>query len=326
MIAPVIIVTSDEPLLVMDTCDQLIAAAKAQGVSERQVVDVSDKFNWNDLLVENSSLSLFAESKLTDIRFSKSPDKTAQTAVVELVANADNDDQFLLRLPKIEKRQKNTKWFKALTEKAQLHELWPPKAHQFSGWIKQRAEQQGLNLATDAAQMLAELTEGNLLAAQQTLEKLLLTFPGEAIDLARINQVTADNARYSVFACLDEALAGHGEKAVRMLKKFEQEALAPMVILANLTREIDVCKNTALAMLKGQSAMQALSQSFLWDSKKKLVVAAVNRLPAVVWQRLMVRCAHLDRIIKGQEQGNIWLEFELCLWMISGKRIWGNAG
>ena len=71
-----------------------------------------------------------------------------------------------------------------------------------------------------------------------------------------------------MFLCLDEALSGKGERAVRMLKKFEQEAVAPISILVNLTREIELCKNTALAVQAGQPAMQALSKTYLWDSKK----------------------------------------------------------
>jgi len=309
----------------MEACDAIIEQAKASGVSERQVVDVADKFNWNELLVDSGSLSLFAELKLTDIRFNKLPNKEAQTALVELAQGADAENQLLIRLPKMEKRQKSTKWFKALLEKAHLQELWPPKPHEMVAWIQRRAGANNIQLQNDACQMLAEQTEGNLLAAKQSLDKLQLLYPDEMIDLGKLRSVTSDNARYSVFLCLDEALAGKGERAVRMLKKFEQEAVAPISILVNLTREIELCKNTALAVAQGESAMQALSKTYLWDSKKRLIVGAVNRLPATVWQRLMVRCAFLDRMVKGQEKGNIWQELELCLWMISGQRIWGRA-
>ena len=319
------IVTSDEPLLVMEACDAVIDQAKAAGVSERKVVDVGDKFNWNELLADSGSLSLFAEVKLTDIRFSKMPNKEAQGALVELVQSADIENQILIRLPKVEKRQKSTKWFKAIAQNAKLQELWPPRPDQFIGWVQQRAGQRGVQLDADASRMLAEQTEGNLLAAKQSLDKLVLLYPNEVIDIEKLQAVTSDNARYSVFLCLDEALAGKGERAVRMLHKFEQEGVAPISILVNLTREIELCKNTALATQQGQSAMQALSKSYLWDSKKRVIAGAVTRLPPVVWQKLMMRCAFLDRMIKGQEKGNIWQELELCLWMVSGKRIWGRT-
>ena len=323
MINPVNIICTDEALLQKEACDQIISEAKKQGVSEREIVGVTDKFSWDEVLANSSSLSLFAEVKLTDIRFSKSPKKDAQQALVDLLQTADQDNLFLIRLPKLEKRQKSTKWFKTISSGAETQELWPPKPFAFNDWIQQRARSLGVNIEADACAMLSEQTEGNLLAASQSLEKLKLLFDSEYVNIEKLTQVVSDNARYSVFLCLDEALAGKGERAVKMLKKFKQESIAPISILVNLTREIKTCNQVAVAVQKGQTAMQALSKSYLWDSKKKMIASAAARLPLAIWQKLVIRCAHLDRMVKGQEQGNIWQEMESCLWLLSGKRIWG---
>ena len=263
------IICSDEALLQKEACDQVISEAKQMGVSERDIVDITDKFAWNELLANNSSLSLFAEVKITDIRFEKAPKKDAQQALVELLQTADQDNYFLVRLPKLEKRQKSTKWFKAISAAARVQELWPPKPYAFNDWIQQRASSVRVNIEPDACAMLAEQTEGNLLAASQSLEKLKLLYGDERINIERLSQVISDNARYSVFLCLDEALAGKGERAVKMLKKFQQESIAPISILVNLTREIKTCNQVAIALQRGQTAMQALSKSYLWDSKKR---------------------------------------------------------
>jgi len=317
------IICTDEALLQKEACDQMIAEAKKQGVSERKIVDVTDKFSWDELLANNSSLSLFSEIKLTDIRFNKIPKKDAQQALVELMKTADQDNLFLVRLPKLEKRQKSTKWFKDISNGARVLELWPPKPHAFNDWIIQRAVKLEIDIDRDACAMLAEQTEGNLLAASQSLDKIKLLFENEKINTGMLKDVISDNARYSVFLCLDEALAGKGERAVKMLKKFQQESIAPISILVNLTREIKTCNQVSVAVQKGQTAMQALSKSYLWDSKKKMIAVAAGRLPLALWQKLVIRCAHLDRMVKGQEQGNIWQEMESCLWLMSGKRIWG---
>ncbi len=319
------IVSSDEPLLLMEACDVIIHQARQAGVSERTIVDASDKPDWNEIQANSSSLSLFAETRLTDVRFNKAPDKAAQNALVDMVAHVDEENLLLIRLPKLDKRQKSTKWFKAISAGARLQEIWPPKVYEFAGWIHQRAEKLNLQVSMEACQVLSEQTEGNLLAAKQSLDKLLLLYPESPVDVSMMKSVTSDNARYSLFLCLDEAFSGRGERAVRMLKKFQLEAIAPISIVVNLTREIELCNKAALAGLKGQSPMQSLAKSYLWESKKKQVVSAVNRLPVTVWQKLVARCAYMDRLIKGQEKGDIWQEIELCLWMISGQRIWGRS-
>jgi len=323
MLYPINIISTDEILLQQEASDEVIHDAKNNGVSEREIVDVVDKFNWNDLLASNSSLSLFAEVKFTDIRFNKPPKKDAQLALVELLQAADQNNLFLIRLPKLEKRQKSAKWFKSICERAKLQELWSPKPYAFNDWIQHRAIKLGLKIEGDACSMLAERTEGNLLAASQSLEKLKLLFSEQTVTTSMLMEVVSDNARYSVFLCLDEALAGKGERAVRMLKKFQQESVAPISILVNLTREIKTCHQVANAVHEGQTAMQALSKSYLWDSKKKIITQAASRLPLFLWHKLVMRCAYLDRMVKGQEQGNVWQEIESCLWLLSGKKIWG---
>jgi len=317
------IVCSDEALLQQETCDAIIAQTKSEGVADRKIVDITDKFSWDELIADASSLSLFAESKLTDLRFSKMPKKDAQTALVQLLESADQDNRFLLRLPKIEKRQKHTKWFKAISQQAVVQDLWPPKAFAYQGWIRERALSFGLKIEDDAIAILAEQTEGNLLAANQNIEKLKLLFPVECVNVEQLKDVISDSARYSIFLCLDEALAGRGRRAMKMLSKFRQEAVQPILILVNLTREISYCNQVAQAIQNKQSAIQALSNTYLWDSKKEAIVVAAKRLPLAIWQKLSMRCAYLDRMVKGQEQGDIWQEMESCLWLVSGKKIWG---
>ncbi|MET1256810.1 DNA polymerase III subunit delta [Aliikangiella maris] len=325
VMSPVNIVITDEPLLMMEACDKIIAQARTQGMNERKVVEASEgKFNWSELSAESGSLSLFAEIVLTDIRFTKAPLKEAQTALVDLVNNANEENRYLIRLPKLDKRQKATKWYKAISANAKVQELWPPKAHEFINWLHQRALTAKLQILPKAIERLAEQTEGNLLAARQCLDKLKLLYPQQAIDIEQVESISSDNARYSVFLCLDEALAGHGKRAVKMLHKFQQENIPPISILVNLTREIQTCHSVAIAGLQGVSPTQALAKSFLWESKKQLLVGAVKRLPPSVWQKLVIRCAFLDRMVKGQEAGDIWLEIELCLWMLAGTRIWGR--
>ena len=317
------IISSDETLLQQEACDQLINTAKENGIHEREIVDVVDKFCWEDLIAGSQTMSLFSEQKLTDIRFSKSPKKDAQQALVELASAATQDNQLLIRLPKLEKRQKNTKWFKSLVKNASLQELWAPKPYAFYDWLKNRAMKLGVKIDDDALSMLAEQTEGNLLSASQALEKLGLLYKDNQINIDMLKQVSSDSARYSIFLCLDEALEGKGSRAVKMLSSFKREGVTPISILVNLTREIEYCTQVSLAKNAGHAPMQALSKTYLWDSKKKLILNASNRLPLAIWQRLSMRCAFLDRMVKGQEKGNIWQELESCLWLMSGKKIWG---
>ncbi len=319
------IVISEDPLLAQEACDQIFAEAKQTGVSERNIVEVIDRFKWTDVLAESNSMSLFAELKLTDIRFAKTPNKEAQNALVELVEGMSSEDFILIRLPKLDKRQKSTKWFKAISQNAKVQTLWPPKPYEYLNWLKQRASQYSLNLSQPAIQILADQTEGNLLAANQMLQKLQLLYDEQTIEEQHLSALISDNAKYSIFLCLDDALAGKGQRAVKMLAKFKSEGVPPITILANLIREVNLCHQVSQGVVQGQSAASVLAKTFMWDSKKKLITSASQRLPFAMWQRLLARLAFLDRLIKGQEKGDIWQELESCLWLLSGRSIWNLA-
>src|ERR1700756_4529288 len=68
--------------------------------------------------------------------------------------------------------------------------VWPGEAGRFVGWLRGRARRLELEASDEALELLAERTEGNLLAAHQELEKLTL--------LARDGRVTADTVLASV--------------------------------------------------------------------------------------------------------------------------------
>lgn len=327
--AQINILMSDETLLVQEASDAIVSSAKAKGVEETEIITVNKKYDWTELLANSSSLSLFASAKLTDIRFEDKPNKAAQDALIALLSDSGEDDWYILRFPKMDKKTKQTKWFKTISQNAQLQELWPPKTAVFPRWIQERARADGIEIEPSACTLLAEKTEGNLLAASQAIEKIKLlnrhTSKDKAIDKNMLLEVISDNAKFSVFLCIDAALEGRGQRAIKMLKKFKQEGQAPIVILGNLTREIQFCNRVSNAVSMGQPASNGFEGAYLWESKKRLIISAASRLPLGIWQKLIIRCAQIDKIVKGQAEGNVWLELEACLWILSGKNIWKTA-
>ena len=66
---PVYLLTGDEPLQVIESADNVRLVARKQGFTERQVFHVDQSFDWGQLLQEANSMSLFAEKKILELRF-----------------------------------------------------------------------------------------------------------------------------------------------------------------------------------------------------------------------------------------------------------------
>lgn len=70
-LAPVYIITGDEPLLKQEACDGLRRLATEQGYTERERYYADTSIDWQQLLAGAANMSLFAERKLIEIHFAQ---------------------------------------------------------------------------------------------------------------------------------------------------------------------------------------------------------------------------------------------------------------
>jgi DNA polymerase-3 subunit delta len=67
-LAPIYLVSGDEPLLVGEAADAIRAAARASGYADRTVFFIDRSFAWDELRHATQALSLFAERRLFELR------------------------------------------------------------------------------------------------------------------------------------------------------------------------------------------------------------------------------------------------------------------
>ena len=91
------LVAGDEPLLVGEACDQLRAAARGKGFTERQVFFVERGFDWNELRVATQAMSLFAEQRILEVRLDgASPGNDGSQVLCDVAAQAAPDILMLI--------------------------------------------------------------------------------------------------------------------------------------------------------------------------------------------------------------------------------------
>src|SRR6185295_5028938 len=178
-------------------------------------------------------------------------------------------------------------------------------------WLRARAAKLELTLDDDAVRVIVERTEGNLLAAQQELEKLRLLASGKPIDLAAAQAGIGDSARYDVFQLGEAALGADLPRALRILAGLRSEGVEPTLALWSLSREIHNAWGTTQNDGSGYRAWQKPSAA-LENAKRR-----AGKLP---YARLAVRTARADRMIKGQQRGDAWDEMTLMIIEFAGRR------
>ena len=321
---PVYLLASDEPLLIRDWLDAAREALRAGGYEEILTHTVETGFDWDGLLEDGMSMSLFSALKCHIVRFNSSrPGQVGAGFIGQLCENPPQDTVFILVMPKLEQASRNSAWVKKINQAGELCELKPVYPNQLAAWISERAVGKGISLQPPAAEYLADLTEGNLLASDQELEKLALAFkPNSQISLQQIEDNITRSARYTHYVLLDACLAGQAQRALKILQGLRQEGFLPVQILFALQNALEVLQQLKLAQQQNRLNNGLWQSLRIWKSKQRLYLNALARLSSQQIERGLRGCAKLDRINKGQQQplyeGDDWLLLHQLVAAFSG--------
>ncbi len=321
---PVYIISSDEHLLVQEAADQIRCAAKQKGFADRELLH-GDKGDADVLMTAAQSMSLFAELKLYEYRFSKQPAAEFTKAFASWCENPPEDQCLLISCPKLDKKKKNAAWFKKLESLGAHIEIWPIESKQLPNWLSGRARENGLTIERDALNVLADRIEGNLLAADQEIKRLSLLYSSsDSISAKMMQEFVADNARFDSFELLEVCFAGNAKKVTRILSGLKLEGESPAKINGLLTYELRTLTKMAWDYQSGESIDRIIKKYYVWGAKKTGYSRSLSRLPVSVWQRFLSRCLELDKMIKGQQEGDPWVAIESLLLQISGHGLWSS--
>ena len=309
--APVYLITGDEPLQSLEAADDIRRSAREHGYNERQVMEAGAGFDWISLAREADALSLFSDLRLLDLRVpGGKPGREGGQAICDYLERTSADTLLLITMPKLDKSQQGSKWFKAIDKQGVVVQVWPVSARQMPGWIRHRAEHHGLQLSFDAIQLLAQHTEGNLLAAAQELDKLRLNYGVGNLGVDQVMESVSGHAHFTVFELVDAALAGDATRGIRILRSLQAEGTPLPVVLWALGREIQLLAEICEAMQQRQQLAGIFRQHRVWQKRQQAVTDCAHRLSVARSYRLLELLARIDDAIKGGRGLNPWLQIE----------------
>lgn len=322
-VAPIYIISSDELLLVQDAIDQIRLAARKAGHTERQSLTVETGSDWGKLLyAEAHSLSLFATKRIVELHLANAkPNAAASKILQEIAASPLPDTVFIISSNKFDSRTEQTAWYKALEKSGVAIQVWPIALAQLPTWIMQRAKKSGLAFTLDAAQLLAEQVEGNLLAAAQEIEKIGLLQIKGMVDHHTIAEAVTDNARFDIFSLVECALSGNSLRAIRILDNLRAEDAEPVLILWALTREIRTLAEIANQLKQGTPINSLFTKFRIWEKRQPSMRRFLQQHSHTACLTLLSYCANIDRTIKGARLGNVWDELQQLTLKITGNAI-----
>lgn len=307
-LAPCYLVTGDEPLLVDEALDGIREAARAKGFTSRELHVAIAGFDWNSLTASTGNLSLFAEQRIVELRLpTGKPGKAGGQAIIDLVEQSGPELLFIVTGPKLDRSSSASKWAKTIDQKGVSLALWPIGVRELPGWISNRMRAAGLQPDRDAVTLIADRVEGNLLAAQQEIEKLRLILGEGKVSAAAVDEAVANSSRFDVYKLTDAALAGDANRSVKILGGLRAEGVEPVIVMWALTRELRTLATLDDVIRQGGDLGGAMQKSGVWRNRQGLVRSCIGRHQHGDFHKMLKATGRADAAAKGQRAGNPWL-------------------
>ncbi len=308
------VLVGDEPLAQRECLDAIRVAARKQGFDERTSLTVERYFNWQQIQTYGQSISLFSSRRLLEINIpSGKPGIDGGKALQALASQAMQDTSVIIILPTLESDAKNSVWFTALEKQAVTLTLDEIDAADLPLWIAARLAQQGQHTSSQTLDFIAHQVEGNLLAANQEVQKLGLLYPKGELTDETVREAVLNVSRYDAFQLGEAVLAGDTARTVRVLQGLQDEGENAVAVMNPLMWTLRPLVRIKLAEMRGENIMSALTGARIYGDKQILVKRAMARLSLRQLEAALQKLADIDKTAKGVMLGDAWLEISrLC--------------
>jgi DNA polymerase-3 subunit delta len=216
-------------------------------------------------------------------------------------------------LPTLERDAKNSAWFNALEMQAQTITLNEIDAANLPKWIANRLAQQGQHTSAQTLEFLAHQVEGNLLAANQEVQKLGLLYPQGELSDEIVREAVLNVSRYDAFQLGEAVLQGDAERTVRILQGLQDEGENAVAVMNPLMWVLRPLVRIKQAEMRGENINNAMTSARIYGDRQALVKRALSRLSLRQLEAALQKLADIDRTAKGVMLGDAWLEISrLC--------------
>ena len=318
---PIYLICADIPLLVQEVRDSIRQAARQRGFQQGELFFIETGFNWQALNTAIDNFSLFTKKTFIEIRNPQAKfDERGTQILLRYLESPPETKRLLIITNKLTAIQQKKQWYQAVAESGAIIPLWPISIQELPTWIAQRLKKFNLTADVESINLLAELTEGNLLATQQAIEKLHLLYQNIQIHPQAVSAVIDDSACFTVFNLVEAALLGKKSRITRILLalKFADKEAAPLILWA-LTRELRNLYMSLQELKNGKSFTKLLASQR--QMRKQPLKIALSRLNPQIIAKLLQRSKRIDWMIKRVIPGDAWQELEALSLAIAGKEL-----
>ncbi|BBN82415.1 DNA polymerase III subunit delta [Pseudoalteromonas sp. A25] len=294
-LAPFYMVFGEEPFQENNCIQQIKQTAKRQGFDEVIKFTLLPGFDWQELIAQYNSMSLFSARTLIEFDLNQQKPGTQGSQVFKTLTEHPNPDVvFILKGAKAGQDIQRSAWFKALDKLGIFVPCYSLSGAHLTRWLDEQCKSLKLNLANDAKRSLLNATEGNLLATFQELEKLSLLYKSELIDQTQVLTGLLNQSKFDIFDLNNALLLGNAKQIVKIILKLADDNVEPASVVWTLNKEAQTLLSLKRGLQEGQNITQLFKQHGVWKNQQAATTQAIDRLTLVQLERIIQLLAQFD--------------------------------
>ena len=303
----VLVVYGEEAFLQIEACQKIKRAAYERGYKERKLMFADQGFNWDEVELATSNLSLFSSQQLLDIRIPTGKPGAVGAKALQKLGDSDLTNVIvLISIPSFDRQIKNSKWFDHLDRKSLMIHAQRIGKLELPKWIHQKLKSQNQQANIETIDFIIDKVEGNLMAASQEIQKLSLLLPQGPLNLKLVEEALRDVSRHDISDIGVALLTKNRHKFVKVMRGLEFEGTSPPLILWAITQEIRTIFSVMTKVNMGVTVAEALRISRCWGFRKQTIPSIVTTLNRPEITQMMKDCHEVDLVIKGLSKKNPW--------------------
>lgn len=320
---PLYVLIGQDNYLVEDAVTTIKTAIKATHECDEKTLSVQSADDWNTLIEEANSYSLFADAVLISVFFDKKTIDAAGKKILTSYLKAVNSKCFIIiRAPNVPAKQ--LLWL-ASENQVLVVISYPMNADTMKQWIAMQFKKNNMPIAPQVPDLIYQYTQGNMLACAQVIEKTLLSNPtATQISNTLALEHLSDQCEHGTFELVEACLMGQSDKAIQILRQAANNKTESTLVLWMLTQEVRLLGQLLYAVQQRTDFKTACSALKIWPQRISMYQITIKRMQYDVVQALLHYCQTIDERIKSSMNTQVWnalenLALSICLGRLIGE-------
>ena len=292
-----------EIVLKNNSKDIIYKSLSSRGFVEKITLNKEGFDQIDQTIFENAGGSLFGSKIIIEINHDqgKIPDQIIKIFEIENINKIDNI--AIVINSNNEKLNSQSKWVKAMDELALIIECKKLKSFEEKIWLKHQLSFVSEIDRSDLIQNISEMNSGNLVAQQNEINILKLTYE----EGKKTRSSSTESAEFMPFELEDEIISRNTKKALKIIHsiKSAEDHYAPLLVWI-----VGKIINSATNARQSKNPINSLIKSGVWSNKTSEYMNFIKNHKLQNLIELQKNIFELDLANKGLSEKNFWYELD----------------